>query len=128
LIVVADLGALLRWVGLVKGPPPSADVIVAPDALMAEVVEFLRVKHDGRVGPMLSDIAEVQIAVLNWYPSNTMAAQLVHLASRADPDIDVSLLSPVALASTLEIPLVTTNRDLADLAVGLVTVTLLSAR
>jgi hypothetical protein len=35
--------------------------------------------------------------------------------------IDVSLLSPVALASTLEIPLVTTNRDLADLAVGLVT-------
>jgi hypothetical protein len=39
--------------------------------------------------------------------------------------IDVSLLSPVALASTLEIPLVTTNRDLADLVVGLVTVTLL---
>lgn len=95
---------------------------------MAEVVQFLRVKHDGRVGPMLSDVAEVRIAVLNWYPSNTMAAQLVHLSSRADPDIDVSLLSPVALASTLEIPLVTTNRDLADLAVGLVTVTLLSAR
>lgn len=95
---------------------------------MAEVVEFLRVKHDGRVGPMLSDLAEVQNAVLNWYPFNTMAAQLVHLASRADPDIDVSLLSPVALALTLEIPLVTTNRDLVDLAVGLVTVTLLSAR
>jgi hypothetical protein len=75
LIVVADLGAPLRWVGLVDGPPPSADVIVAPDALMAQVVEFLRVKHDGRVGPMLSDVAEVQIAVLNWYPSNTMAAE-----------------------------------------------------
>jgi hypothetical protein len=57
-----------------------------------------------------------------------MAAQLVHLASRADPDIDVSLLSPLALASTLEIPLVTTNQDLADVAVGLLTVTLLPTR
>lgn len=77
---------------------------------------------------MLSDAAEVQIAVLNWYSSNMMAAQLVQLSSRADSDIDVSLLSPVALAATLEIPLVTTNRDLAELAVGLVTVTLLAAR
>ena len=125
---MADLGALLRWVGLVKGPPPVADVVVAPDALMAQVVQFLRVKHGGRVATMLSDVAEVQMAVLNWYPSNTMAAQLVQLAARADAEIDVTLLSPVALAATLEIPLVVTNRELADLAAGHVSVTLLAAR
>ena len=88
-------------------------------------MQFLRVKHDGLVGAMLADVAEVQMAVLNWYPANTMAAQLVQLSARAGADIDVALISPVALAATLEIPLITTNRDLADLAAGLVSVTLL---
>jgi hypothetical protein len=125
-MVVADFGALLRWVGLVNGPPPQADAIVAPDALMAEVVQFLRVRHDGRVGPMLADVAEVQIAVLNWYPSHIMGSQLVQLSARAAADTDVVLISPVALAASLEIPLVTTNRELADLAAGLVTVTMLA--
>jgi hypothetical protein len=128
LIVVADFGALLRWVGLVAGPPPSADAVVAPDALLAEVVQFARVRHDGRVGPMLADIAEVQIAVLNWYPSNAMAAQLVQLSARADAEIDAALLSPVALAASLDMPLVTTSRELADLAPDTVSVTLLRRR
>lgn len=128
MIVVADLGALLRWVGLVRGPAPAADVLVAPDALLAEVVQFSRLRLDGRVGPMLADVAEVQMAVLNWYPSNTMTAQLVQLSAQADAELDVVLLSPVALAATLEIPLVTTNRDLADLAAGVVSVTLLPRR
>jgi hypothetical protein len=125
LIVVADLGALLRWVGLVDGPRPACDAVVVPDALMAEVVQFLRVKHDGRVGPILADITEVQMAVLNWYPTHTMSARLVDVAIRADADIDTTLLTPVALAMSLEIPLVATNRDVADLAAGVVSVTLL---
>lgn len=128
MIVVADFGAVLRWVGLVKGPPPRADAIVAPDALVPEIVQYLRVRHDGRVGPMLADIAEVQIAVLNWYPSHTMASQLAQLAARAEPDTDVVLVSPVALAASLAVPLVTTNRVLADLAADVVTVTLLPSR
>jgi hypothetical protein len=127
-IVVADFGALLRWVGLVQGPPPSADAVVAPDALLAEVIQFARMRHDGRVGPMLADVAEVQIAVLNWYPSNAMAAQLVQLSARADAEIDAALLSPVALAVSLDMPLVTTSRELADLAPETVSVTLLRRR
>lgn len=111
-----------------RGPAPAADVLVAPDALLAEVVQFSRLRLDGRVGPMLADVAEVQMAVLNWYPSNTMTAQLVQLSAQADAELDVVLLSPVALAATLEIPLVTTNRDLADLAAGVVSVTLLPRR
>ena len=116
MIVVVDLGALLRWVGLVKGTTPLADTVVAPDALLAEVIEFARVRRDGRSGPMLADVAEVQMAVQRWYPSYAMAAQLTQVAARAAADLDVALLSPIALASTLEIPFVTTNRDLAELA------------
>jgi hypothetical protein len=127
-IVVADFGALLRWVGLVEGQPPSADAIVAPDALLAEVVQFARVRHDGQVGPMLADIAETQMAVLNWYASSAMAAQLVQLSARADADVDVAMLTPLALAASLDMPLVTTSREIADLAGDAVSVTLLRRR
>ncbi len=116
LLAVADLGALLRWSGLVRGPAPQSSAIVCPDALVAEVIEYLRVRHDDRVGSMLADLAGVEMAVDRFYPSGDMSATLAEVAARAPTDLDVALCSPVALAIKLGLPLVTTSSELAALA------------
>lgn len=59
MIAVGDLGAVLRWVGLVSGPVPPIRRLVSADALLGEVVEYLKIRHDSvpaRVGPDLIEM------------------------------------------------------------------------
>ena len=116
-LAVADLGALLRWSGLVAGAAPQCSALVCPDALLTEVIEYLRVRCDGRLAPMLAELANVEMSVSRFYDTNAMTATLADVAVRAPADLDVTLCSPVALAMKLGIPLVTTSMELAALAV-----------
>ncbi len=115
-VAVADLGALLRWSGQVGGAAPQCDAVVCPDALVAEVLEYLRVLHDGRLGPMLADLANVELSVDRFYDTSSMAATVAELATLTPSDLDVALCTPVALAAKLELPLVTTSPELAVMA------------
>jgi hypothetical protein len=65
-IAVGDLGAVLRWVGLVPGPPPALRRLVSADALLGEIVEYLKVRFDGQGERVSSSLAEVQFAVHEW--------------------------------------------------------------
>ena len=116
-MAVVDLGALLRWCGQMAGTAPQCASVVCPDALVTEVIEYLRLQHDGNLGPMLADLAEVEMSVERFYDSSAMASTLTELASIAPADLDVILCSPIALAAKLQLPLATTSTEIATLAV-----------
>lgn len=116
MIAVGDLGAVLRWVGLVPGPPPELRRLVSADALLGEVVEYLEVRFDGRQEPMSSALAEIQFAVHEWYPTWPVASRLVAIATAAGTDMDATLLVPVAVAAETALPLATTSTEIAELA------------
>jgi hypothetical protein len=115
-IAVGDLGAVLRWVGLLPGPPPALRRLVSADALLGEVVEYLKVRFDGDVQRVASSLAEVQFAVHEWYPTWPVAGRLAELAATTGVDLDATLLAPVAVAADTGLPLATTSSEIAELA------------
>jgi hypothetical protein len=114
--VVGDLGALLRWVGLIGGPEPTFSAVVSADTILAEVIDFLVARDDGRAGEVISGLTEVQLSVAEWYPTWPFAARLAEIRSAPGCDVDAVLLAPVALAAELALPLATTSSKIADLA------------
>lgn len=114
--VVGDLGALLRWVGLIGGPEPTFTSIVSADTVLAEVIEFLVVRFDGRGGDVVSNLTEMQMAVTEWYPTWPLAARLAEIRVAPGCAIETALLAPVALAAELRLPLATTSSEIAELA------------
>ena len=116
-VAVADLGSLLRWSRHTAGARPNCTAVVCADAIVPEVIEYLRLQHDGQLAPMLADLANVELSVRRFYASSMMASTLAELASIAPADLDVHLCTPVALAAKLKLPLATTSTELAALAV-----------
>ncbi|MGH9184848.1 MAG: hypothetical protein ACRD0U_03360 [Acidimicrobiales bacterium] len=116
MIAVGDLGAILRWVGLLPGPPPSLRRLVSADALLGEVIEYLKVRFDARPEPVISSLAEVQFAVHEWYPTWPVAGRLATIATTSGVDLDATLLAPIAVAAETGLPLATTSTEIAELA------------
>ena len=116
MIAVGDLGAILRWVGLVAGPAPPVRRMVSADALLGEVIEYLNVRYDTRPAPVASGLVEIQSAVHEWYPTWPVAGRLAELATTTGVDLDATLLTPVAVAAETALPLATTSEELAELA------------
>lgn len=116
MIAVGDLGAVLRWVGLVGGPAPPLRRLVSADALLGEVVEYLKVRHDSAPAAVAADLVEIQLAVPEWYPTWPVAGRLAELATSTGVDLDATLLTPVAVAAETGLPLATTSDEIADLA------------
>jgi hypothetical protein len=114
MIAVGDLGAVLRWVGLVPGPAPALRRLVSADALLGEIVEYLKV--DGRDDRVSSSLAEIQFAVHEWYPTWPVAGRLSTVATSAGVDLDATLLVPIAVAADTGLPLATTSAEIAALA------------
>jgi hypothetical protein len=115
-IAVGDLGAVLRWVGLVPGPAPALRRLVSADALLGEVVEYLKVRFDGQGDRVSSSLAEIQFAVHEWYPTWPVAGRLATVATSGGVELDATLLVPIAVAAETGLPLATTSSEIAELA------------
>ncbi len=113
---VGDLGAVLRWVGLLPGPSLLLRRLVSADALLALVVDYLRVRLDDRTGPVTASLIEIQLAVHEWYPTWPVSGRVVSLATVGPSDIDATLLVPVAVGAETGLPFATASTELAELA------------
>jgi hypothetical protein len=116
MIAVGDLGAVLRWVGLVAGPVPPIQRLVSADALLGEVIEYLKVRHESVPARVHSDLIEIQVAVPEWYPTWPVAGRLAEIATGTGVDLDATLLAPVAVAAETGLPLTTTSEEVAAVA------------
>ena len=125
MIVVGDLGAIVRWVGLVSGEALPFRRLVSADALLGEVIEYLKVRFDADRGAVTATLTEIQVAVHEWYPTWPVAGRLAELATTTGVDLDAVLLTPVALAAETGLTLATTSDEIADLARPLVSAVLL---
>lgn len=112
---VGDLGAVLRWVGLLPGPAPELRSIVSADALLGELLEYVRARFDGRPGLMNSSMAEIQFAVDEWYPTWPVLGRLTSISTTIS-GLDVTLLTPIAISAELDLPLATTSAEIATIA------------
>ena len=116
MIAVGDLGAVLRWVRLVPGPAPALRRLVSADALLGDVIEYLKVRFDGRTERVASSLAEIQFAVHEWYPTWPVATRVAEIATSGGVDLDATLLVPVAVAAETGLALATTSTEIAELA------------
>ena len=116
MIAVGDLGAVLRWVGLVAGPPPPLNRLVSADALLGEIVEYLKMRFDAQPEQVASTLVEIQFSVAEWYPTWPVAGRLATLATTTGVDLDATLLTPVVVAAETGLPLATTSDEIAELA------------
>ena len=116
MIAVGDLGAVLRWVGLVSGPVPPIRRLVSADALLGEVVEYLKVRHDSVPARVGADLIEIQLAVPEWYPTWPVVGRLAEVATSTGFGLDATLLTPVAVAAETGLPLATTSQEIAEVA------------
>jgi hypothetical protein len=89
---------------------------VSADALLGEIVEYLKVRFDGRDDRVSSSLAEIQFAVHEWYPTWPVAGRLSTVATSAGVDLDATLLVPIAVAADTGLPLATTSAEIAALA------------
>jgi hypothetical protein len=115
-IAVGDLGGILRWVGLLDGPAPLLRRLVSADALLGEVIQYLKVRHDSDPSLVSADLTEIQVAIHEWYPTWPVAGRLAGLATTTGIDLDATLLAPVAVAAETGLPLATTSEEIAELA------------
>lgn len=90
--------------------------MVSADALLGEVVEFLKVRFDSRPEIVRSTLTEIQFSVHEWYPTWPVAGRLAALATTTGVDLDATLLTPIAVATETGLPLATTSDEIADLA------------
>ncbi|HEV7687475.1 MAG TPA: hypothetical protein VGQ80_12940 [Acidimicrobiia bacterium] len=116
MIAVADLGAVLRWVGLLGGPAPPLRRMVSADALLGEIVEYLKTRFEDRPELVASTLTEIQFSVHEWYPTWPVAGRLAALATTTGVELDATLLTPVVVAAETGLPLATTSEEIADLA------------
>jgi hypothetical protein len=115
-IAVADLGAVLRWVGLLGGTAPPLRRMVSADALLGEIVEYLKIRFEARPELVASTLTEIQFSVHEWYPTWPVAGRLATLATTTGVELDATLLTPIVVAAETGLPLATTSEEIADLA------------
>jgi hypothetical protein len=90
--------------------------MVSADALLGELVEYLRIRFEGRPELVASTLTEIQFSVSEWYPTWPVAGRLAALATTTGIDLDATLLTPIVLAAETGLPLATTSEEIADLA------------
>lgn len=116
MIAVGDLGAVLRWVGLMGGALPPLRRLVSADALLGEIVEYLTVRFEARPELVASTLTEIQFSIHEWYPTWPVAGRLAALATTTGVELDATLLTPIVVAAETGLPLATTSEEIADLA------------
>ena len=107
--VVVDAGGLLVLSGLLEGVTHEANEIVALDATSLLLAEYLTLRHEGRPARAEVEFDFACTAVAEWFPVRSLALEA---ALSADEDIDG--IAALGLAHSLQVPLVTKNRELVS--------------
>jgi hypothetical protein len=107
--VVADAGGLLVLAGLLEGVDHEVDEILALDATSLLVAEYLALRHEGKPARARAEFGIVTQTVREWFPVRALAIDAA-LAAQSSEDVDGQ--SALALAESLNTPLVTKNGDL----------------
>ncbi len=110
-LAVADAGGLLCAAGIVEGLRHEVVEYVALDATTLLIAEFLAVLHEGAPSRAITDFAEFDRLVGEWFPVRAIAMDAVLSApTGANPESWAAL----ALAETLQVPLVTKNDEVTS--------------
>jgi hypothetical protein len=108
---VADAGGLLVLAGLLAGVDHEVDEILVLDSTALMVAEYLSLRHRGAPFRARTEYGLVGRVVREWFPVRALALDAV-LAAGDDGDVEAH--AALALAESLEVPVVTKNRDLAS--------------
>ena len=108
---VADAGGWLVLAGLLEGLTHDVDEVLVLDATSLLLAEYLAVRHDGAPDRARAEFALAMRVVAEWFPVRPVAIDAA-LATGSDDDVDA--FAALALAESLNLPLVTKNPDLAS--------------
>jgi hypothetical protein len=106
---VADAGGLLVIAGLLEGVRPEIDEVLVLDATSLLLAEYLALRHEGAPDRARVEFGLATAAVREWYPVRALA---IEAAIAAEQDADIDALASLALAESLDVPLVTKVRAL----------------
>lgn len=90
--------------------------MVSADALLGELIEYLKVRFESRPQVVGSTLTEIQFSIHEWYPTWPVAGRLATLATTTGFDLDATLFAPIAIAAETGLPLATTSEEVAELA------------
>lgn len=106
---VADASGLLVLAGLLEGIGHDVDEVLVLDATSLLVAEYLALRHEGAPHRARTEFGLVNRVVSEWFPVRAVAIETAISAIRQD---DVEGLAALVLAESLDVPIVTKNRDL----------------
>lgn len=89
---------------------------VSADALLGECIDYLKVRFDSDSGLVTSALVEIQFALTQWFPTWPAAGRLADIGAEAGVDLDTLLLTPVAVAAELQLPLAAASAEVAEIA------------
>ena len=108
--VVADAGGLLVLAGLLEGVSHDVDEILVLDATSLLVAQYLALRHEGAPDRARVEFGLAAGVVREWYPVRPLAIDAALAVSAPDDDLDG--VASLALAESLDVPLVTKNSEL----------------
>ena len=108
--VVADAGGLLVLAGLLEGVMHEVDEILVLDATSLLVAEYLALRYEGAPDRVRVEFGLTVGVVREWYSVRALAVEAATASTSGFDDIDA--LVSLALAESLEVPLLTKNPDL----------------
>lgn len=107
---VADAGGWLVLAGLLEGVTHEVEEVLVLDATSLLLAEYLAVRHEGAPARAQAEFALAMRVVAEWFPVRAIAID----AALAPGDADVDAMAALALAESLDVPLVTKHRDLTS--------------
>lgn len=108
--VVADPGGLLVLAHVLEGVRHDVDEIVALDLSALTVAEYLVLRHEGKPHRARAEFGVTCQIVGEWFPVRALAIEVAANAPAAD--VAIEGLAALELAHSLDVPLVTKDRDL----------------
>jgi len=108
---VADAGGWLVLAGLLEGVAHDVEEILVLDATSLLLAEYLALRHEHAPGRARAAFALAMRIVAEWFPVRAVAIDAA-LASAGEGDVDAK--AALSLAESLNVPLVTKNRELTS--------------
>lgn len=108
---VADAGGWLVLAGLLDGVAPEVGEVLVLDATALLVAEYLALRHEGAPVRARAEFGLALRVVSEWFPVRGLAMDAA-LASSGENDVEAA--AALALAESLDVAVITKNRDLVS--------------